>query len=83
MDRVNGLQGQRAKLEGDDLLAVLESANLCTSLAAILSQPCSSYHTEATADARDEAATVQDSKQAEVVVSAPVAKEPTFLLGAP
>lgn len=83
VDRVNGLQGQRAKLEGDDLLAVLESANLCTSLAAILSQPRSSYHTEDTADARDEAATVQDSKQAEVVVSAPVAKEPTFLLGAP
>lgn len=37
--RVAALQGQLAKLEGDDLLAVLESASLCTSLAAVLSQP--------------------------------------------
>ena len=38
-DKVKALHNQLSGLEGDDLLAVLESATLATSLATVLSQP--------------------------------------------
>ena len=81
--RVAALQGQLAKLEGDDLLAVLESATLCTSLAAVLSQPRSATPPEVSPAAAASAGSCRPAAPGAASSTAPAETQAPLLLGAP
>ena len=88
---VAALQGQLAKLEGDDLLAVQESAALCTSLAALLARPPPSWAPPSVAPGSSPGAGTAQSPGlagggqhgSSTGSGAPAEAQPPLLLGAP
>lgn len=86
-DKVSALQGQLAKLEGDDLLAVLESATMCSSLAAVLSRPYSATEPDEAAlpvaASSESAGPTISLNGSSTAIAAPAEAQPPLLLGAP